>query len=377
MKILSYILTVMAAVCLLSIPVSAAETPSVAAKGAILIECSSGDVICEYNADLRLPMASTTKIMTAIIAIEERKLSDEVSVSPLAVGVEGSSVYLSANEKLTMGDLVYALMLESANDAAAAIAIEVAGSTEAFAELMNDTAQRIGCENTHFTNPHGLDNEEHYTTARDLSRITAYALRNETFKEIVSTQRHTIPLEGGGIRLLINHNRLLRENEYVIGVKTGYTKRSGRCLVTAAERDGVTVVAVTLSDPDDWRDHTSLLSYGLDAYECYRLAGDGTVAVPIPVVGGQADFVIAVNERPVSLCLPADTGKLSSVVSLDKFYFAPVEAGTVLGQTDWYDTDGNIVASVPLIAQNSVDRIEKKTVFEKISDFFKYAPFDE
>ena len=370
MKALSYILAVITVFSCFAVTSYAAESPSVAARGAILIECSTGDVICEHNADERLPMASTTKIMTAIIAIEERSLSDEVSVSPLAVGVEGSSVYLSANEKLTMDDLVYALMLESANDAAAAIAIEVAGSVEAFAELMNERARAIGCENTHFTNPHGLDNEEHYTTARDLARITAYALGNETFKEIVSTQRHTIPLDGGGVRLLINHNRLLRENEYVIGVKTGFTKRSGRCLVTAAERDGVTVVAVTLSDPDDWRDHTALLSFGLDAYESYRLAGDGTLTVPVPVVGGTENFVVAVNEHPVAICLPAETGELSPVISLDRFYFAPVTKGAALGQVDWYDDDGNLVATVPLIAQEGVFQIENETLWDKIRDIF-------
>lgn len=346
-----------------------AAVPDVSAKSAILIELESGDVICEYNADTRLPMASTTKIMTALLAIENRKMTDTVCVSPDAVGVEGSSVYLTKNEKLTMSDLVYALMLESANDAAAAIAIEISGSVAEFAELMNSRAREIGCENTHFDNPHGLDGDTHYTTARDLAKIAAVALSNDTFREVVSTERHTIPLEGGGVRLLINHNRLLREIDSVIGVKTGFTKKSGRCLVTAAEKDGVTVVAVTLSDPDDWRDHRALLSHGLDAYECHRLAGDETVAVPVPVVGGDESFVIAVNEAPVTLCLPKSDGKITSVISLDKFYFAPVEAGSQLGSICWYDEDGDVIAEMPLIAQNSVARTEPKSFLDKAADF--------
>ncbi len=348
----------------------AAAIPDVSAKSAILIELESGDVIYEYNADSPLPMASTTKIMTALLAIENRKMTDTVCVSPDAVGVEGSSVYLTKNEKLTMSDLVYALMLESANDAAAAIAIEISGSVAEFAELMNARAQKIGCDNTHFDNPHGLDGDTHYTTARDLAKIAAEALSNDIFREVVSTERHTIPLEGGGVRLLINHNRLLREIDSVIGVKTGFTKKSGRCLVTAAEKDGVTVVAVTLSDPDDWRDHRALLSHGLDAYECHRLAGDETVTVPVPVVGGEESFVIAVNESPVTLCLPKSDGKITSVIALDKFYFAPVEAGSRLGHVRWYNEDGDVIAEVSLIAQNGVARTEPKSFLDKAADFF-------
>ncbi len=359
---------VLSAAAVLSFPVSASVP--VSAEASILIEASTGEVISEHNADERLPMASTTKIMTALVALEMRGLDSPVTVSPLAVGVEGSSVYLTANEKLTMGDLVYALMLESANDAAAAIAIEVGGSIEGFAELMNKRAREIGCVNTHFTNPHGLDNAEHYTTARELALITRAALENDTFKEIVSTERHTIPLEGGGVRLLINHNRLLRENDEVIGVKTGFTKRSGRCLVTAAEREGVTVIAVTLSDPDDWRDHSALLSYGLDSYKCLNLASENAFTVAVPVVGGDASFITAVNEHPVSLTLPCDTPELTLVTSLDRFYFAPVTEGAVLGKAEWFYPDGELAASVALVAQTGVDRPDEKTTLQKFKDIF-------
>ena len=353
-------------------PCVCAAPLSQSAKGAILIEASEGRVIYEYNADERLPMASTTKIMTALIAVECRELTDKITVKPAAVGVEGSSVYLKAGEELTMGDLVYALMLESANDAAAAIAIEISGSIEAFAEKMNTRARELHCYNTHFTNPHGLDNEEHYTTARDLAQITKVALENETFADIVSTYKHTIPTAtGSGVRLLLNHNRLLRSSDYVIGVKTGFTKRSGRCLVSAAERDGVTVIAVTLSDPDDWRDHTAMLSYGLERYKYVSLAGDGELMYPVSVVGGDTAFITAVNKYPVNICVPADSVELRRVVSLQRFYFAPVAAGDVLGDISWYNDAGECVRSVPLIAAGSAVKPENKGFFAQIGDFFE------
>ena len=341
------------------------------AEGAILIEASGENVIYEHNADQRLPMASTTKIMTALCAIESRDIHDKVKVSPAAVGVEGSSVYLTAGEELTLEDLLYALMLESANDAAAAIAMEVSGSIEAFAGLMNERAQSLGCENTHFTNPHGLDNEEHYTSARDLARITAAALENETFRTIVSTYKHTIPMPGGGVRLLLNHNRLLRTEDDVIGVKTGFTRRSGRCLVTAAERDGVTVVAVTLHDPDDWRDHAAMLEFGLDSYRCEVLAETGSLTFPVPVAGGTSDFVTAANGERLAVCLPADSSSPRRVVNLDHFIFAPVTEGDRLGYVEWFDGDGNSIGTLDLFAKETIPARQAPTLWDRITDFFK------
>ncbi len=343
---------------------------STSAEASVLIEAESGDVIYAQNADARLPMASTTKIMTALVALSGRELDFPVKVSPLAVGVEGSSVYLTAGEELTMEDLLYAMMLESANDAATAIAVEIGGSVPDFAELMNAKAHELGCDNTHFTNPHGLDSEAHYTTAHDLAMITREALKNETFRKIVSTERHTIPMPEGGVRLLINHNRLLRENSDVIGVKTGFTKRSGRCLVTAAERDGVTVIAVTLSDPNDWRDHTALLEYGLDAYTHYPLASDKALSVAVPVVGADSGFVTAVNEHPVSLTVPMGTPEPTLTLSLDRFYFAPVKEGDVLGVAEWFYPDGTLAASVKMIAETGASKTETKTIFDRFTDFF-------
>ena len=208
-------------------PRTSAGAPSISARSAILIAAETGEALFEKAADERLPMASTTKIMTALAAIESMPLDTVVTVPAGAVGVEGSSVYLEAGEKLTLEDLLYALLLASANDAATAIALTVSGSVEEFAALMNEKAAALGLSGTHFTNPHGLYDEEHYTTAADLAKLTAYALENEVFAKIVSTYKRTIPLNGdNGVRVLINHNRLLRMSDDVIGVKTGFTKKA-------------------------------------------------------------------------------------------------------------------------------------------------------
>ncbi len=363
----------LAALC----PLTVSAFSGTSAESAILIEASGEHVIYEHDADRRLPMASTTKIMTALCAIESGDIKRCVKVSPSAVGVEGSSIYLKADEELTLEDLLYALMLASANDAAAAIAIEVSGSVEDFAALMNRRANELGCTDTHFDNPHGLDSENHYTTARDLAKITAAALQNETFRKIVSTYKHTIPLEGGGVRVLVNHNRLLRTEENVIGVKTGFTKRSGRCLVTAAERGGVTVVAVTLRDPDDWRDHSAMLKLGLDSYRCDILCDDDGLSFPVPVAGGDTDFVIAHGGERMTVSLPVDAPTPHRVVNLRPFVFAPVECGENLGYVEWFDEDGNSLGKFDLFAEGTVNARKKPSLLDRIHDIFNKESKDE
>ena len=238
---------------------SRAETPrvkpTVSAESAILIEANTGDVVFESNSRKVLPMASTTKIMTALVALENGNLDEKFSVPEEATDVEGSSVYLTAGETVTMRDLLYALMLESANDAATAIAFRIGGSVGGFASLMNEKAEELCLEDTHFTNPHGLDDPEHYTTAYDLCKLTCAAIENAEFEKIVSTLSADA-FSCGTRRTLVNHNRLLRSLYGAIGVKTGFTKRSGRCLVSAVRRDCVLTVAVTLNDPNDWSDHS-------------------------------------------------------------------------------------------------------------------------
>ena len=257
-------------IAVLPLNCAAAQTEpiSVSARSAILIDLDEKSILYQRNARERMAMASTTKIVTALVACELSECDATVKIPREAVGIEGSSIYLCEGELLTVEQLLYALLLESANDAAVALAISVAGSIENFAQKCNEKAYSLGLRDTSFKNPHGLYDEEHYTTAYDLAILTAEALKNPTIAKICATKRATIPLgitkespTGDGLRYLKNHNKLLSTYEGAIGVKTGFTKKSGRCLVSAAERNGLTLIAVTLNAPDDWRDHSAMLDY--------------------------------------------------------------------------------------------------------------------
>ena len=338
---------------------------AVSAESAIVIEASTGRVVFEKDADSRRPMASTTKIMTALIALEAGDTARQVSVSGEAVGVEGSSVYLKTGDNLTLDDLVWALMLESANDAAAAIAIEVAGSVAAFAEKMNAKASEIGLSSTHFTNPHGLDNEDHYTTARDLAKLAACALRNPRFREIVSTYKHTINV-GNETRYLLNHNKMLKLYDGAIGVKTGYTKHSGRCLVSAAERDGVTLIAVTLNAPDDWNDHRAMLDCGFGMLEARELIKEGESVFVQPCVGCEKNEIMVKNSAGLTVCVPKGTPEATWRVEMPRYFWAPVYEGQVVGRIV-FEANGSVLGEVPLVACETAERVEyKQGIFERI-----------
>lgn len=344
--------------------------PSVSARSAILIEASTGLVLFEKDADTRRPMASTTKIMTTLVALENGRLNDKVIIPSAAVGIEGSSIYLYADEELTLGELLYAVMLESANDAATAVAIKIAGSVAAFADMMNKKAALLGMTNSSFTNPHGLDNENHYTTARDLATLTRYAMQNSTFREIVATRRKTIPLhDGGGVRLLLNHNKLLRLYPYAIGVKTGFTKKSGRCLVSAAERDGVELIAVTLNASDDWNDHTAMFEYGFSQLERVTLAEAGTLSFALPVVGGTSPYVFVNNLSAVTAVLPREHGEITRELRLKSFYYAPVSKSEPLGKAVWR-CDGKVVAECDLTASFDIPKKREKTFLDWLKGLF-------
>ena len=207
-------------------------------------------------------MASTTKIATALVAIESGRLEETVKITQEMTGIEGSSLYLKEGEELTVKELLYGLMLRSANDASVALAIHLYGSVESFVQQMNRVSERIGLVNTHFDNPHGLDGETHYTTARELALLSAYAEESELFREIVSTRKICIG-DGDSRRLLVNHNKMLTLYDGVCGIKTGFTKKCGRTLVTSLYQGASHLVCVTLNAPDDWRDHHNLLDYGL------------------------------------------------------------------------------------------------------------------
>lgn len=248
------------------------------ARAAVLIDGKSGKVLFEKNKDERLPMASTTKIMTGLLACESKKMKKVVTVSPVASGTEGSSLWLEPGEKQTLENLTYGLMLRSGNDAAVAIAEYLGGSTEAFALMMNERAKKIGVQNTGFQNPNGLDAEGHFTTAYDLALISREAMKNKKFRKIVSTKSKTIPWESSEWdRSLTNHNKMLWRYEGCNGIKTGFTKKSGRCLVTSAKRGKTKLICVTLNAPDDWNDHTKMLDYG---FETLGVTEEKTVFLP-------------------------------------------------------------------------------------------------
>ncbi len=344
------------------------DTLSLSAKSAALIDADSGNLLYSKNSSEKMEPASTTKIMTALVAAERFELKKTVRIAPEAIGVEGSSVYLQAGEQMTMEELLYSLLLQSANDAATAIAYAVAGGTEEFAELMNEKARKMGLESTHFTNPHGLSDEEHYTTAYELGVMTMHALENETVRTIVSTYKKTLPIDSDcNPRTLVNHNKMLKLYDGAIGVKTGFTKRAGRCLVSAAERDGLTLIAVTLGAPDDWRDHTKMLDFGFETYESVLIAEAGGFSYALPVTGGKEEFVTLTNTEELRLTVPRERGDiLFRVETLCRFEFAPAHRGTD-GGTIFCSYGDTAFDSSPLIyAENVEKKADERPLWDRI-----------
>lgn len=247
--------------------------PSTHAESAALIDVTSGRILFSKEGDKQMRIASLTKIMTAIVAIENGKLDDKVKVSAAAFGKEGSSIYLKLGEEMSLENMLYGLMLRSGNDAATAIAEHVGGSEEGFVLMMNQKAEEIGLRGTHFMNPHGLDADGHYSTANDMARLTAYALQNPIFKRIVATEQKSAPNPNESWDYSWhNKNKMLRLYEGADGVKTGYTKKAFRCLVSSATRNGQQLAAVTLNDGDDWNDHARMLDFGFEHFPLVEIA---------------------------------------------------------------------------------------------------------
>ena len=250
----------------------------------IVMESSSLRVLYGKNIHEKKYMASTTKILTAIVVIENCDLSETVTVTKATVGVEGSSIYLEAGEKLTVKDLLYGLMLRSGNDCAETLAVHCSGSIDEFARLMNESAAKIGAKNSHFVNPHGLHDDDHYTTAYDLALISCYAMKNADFKEIVSTKKINIPFTTHDtFRHLINKNKMLNEFDGATGIKTGFTKKAGRCLVSSCERNGMELITVVLNCGPMFERSKTLLQSCFDEYKMYPLAESDYIVDFIPV----------------------------------------------------------------------------------------------
>lgn len=330
------------------------------AHSAILMDADTGAVLYEKNPDERSLIASTTKIMTALVVLEQAELSDPVLVPAEAAGVEGSSMYLKAGERLSVEDLLHGLMLASGNDAAVALAIHISGSVDAFAELMNQKAEELGLNNAHFSNPNGLDSQGNYATARDLGKLGRAALQNQEFRRIVS--RKSYHCTGHD---LINHNKLLWQYEGALGIKTGFTKKAGRILVGAAEQKGRTLVSVTVYAPDDWQDHKKLLDYGFEQYSNQQAISAAQVLGTIPVISGQENQVdVLAQEEILCWLLPGEKPRVE--LQIPPFLYAPVEQGNHVGSAEVYLGDKKI-ATVPVYTASSVQQQQEEPGFlEKI-----------
>ena len=320
----------------------AAAAPSVSARSAILMDAATGRVLFAQEADRQSLIASITKVMTGLLICEDGDLGRTVTVPPEAVGVEGSSLYLKLGEQLTVEQLLYGLMLRSGNDAAVALAVTADGTAERFVARMNRRAAELGLADTHFANPHGLDDEGNYSTARDLARLAAAAMENETFRQVVSTRTYAF-----GQRSLTNHNKLLWRCNGVVGVKTGYTRAAGRLLVSAAERMGRRLIAVTINDPDDWADHAALLDWGFSRMQEKEAAPAGQSLGAVPVVGGTA-AVVRCRLTAALRCtlLPEEGAEVR--LCLPRVVWAPVTEGA---QAGWAElcVDGAVLARAPLV----------------------------
>lgn len=341
---------------------------SVSAKSAVLYQPEIDNFLYSKNADVRLPMASTTKIMTALVALENSDLNETVEVDDSAIGTEGSSAYLRQGDALTMEELLYALLLQSANDAAVAIACHICGDIEGFSALMNERACQLGLTDTHFINPHGLDDDEHYTTAKELSLIAAEALKNPSFRKIASTYKKTFATEDR-TRTYVNHNKLLRLYDGCIGVKTGFTKKSGRCLVGAAQKDGLTFITVTLDAPSDWSDHKKMLDYGFESLEKITLASGFDHMYKIPLLDGEREYLTVANPDGAEIITERAEQEIAEHVRLVKYGIAPINRGDKLGEII-YTSDGKEIARVPLVALESVNKKKCKGFFERILSIF-------
>jgi len=337
-----------------ALPAFASEPFHVAAKGAVLIDADSGRVLYAQNADQRLPMASTTKVMTTLLALEHASLDEMVTAGKNAAGVTGTSLYLSQGETLSMEHMLYGLMLRSGNDAAVAVAEHIAGSVPAFAEMMNAKAEALGA-NAHFVNPHGLDADGHGISALGLALVMRAAMKNATFRTITGTQRKIIPWVGNEYsRVLENKNRLLKTYEGATGGKTGYTGKAGRCLVFSAERDGLSLIGAVLNCPTWFDTATALLDYGFENFRSESALEDGQSVDAVVVRGGVSEVVGVVAAAPLQTAVPV--GEAVRIVRhLPQALQAPVRAGQAVGTAQLMAGD-RVLAECRLIAASDVQK---------------------
>ena len=335
------------------------RTEAVSARSAYVMDAVSGRVLYEKAPTQQSLIASTTKIMTALIVCEQSNVLDRMRIPREAIGIEGSSMYLQEGEVLTLQELLYGLMLSSGNDAAVALAIYCGGTVEGFVELMNDKARVLGLTGTHFANPNGLDSPGHYSTARDLAVLSAYAMENPIFYKTVSAK--TVKL---GQRYLRNHNKLLWQVEGVDGVKTGYTKAAGRILVSSATRNGRRIIAVTIHDPCDWQDHTQLLETGFSRYTIRPVIKRGQLVGTLEVVGGETRQIQVLAAEDFSYALAEEENPQLALPG-PGFVYAPAVEGADAGFA-YVLIEGNAIGKFPVVYGQTVEmKTEEKKPFWK------------
>ena len=338
------------------VPVRATD---ISAKSAVLISADTGEILYSLNCDMRLPMASTTKIMTALLVCENGGLDKEVLIKKEMILVEGTSMGLSSGDRVTRKDLLYGMMLLSGNDAANALAVSVGGTYEHFVKLMNEKAEELGLKNTHFATPSGLDGDEHYTSAYDLAVITKKAFEYAEFSKTVATEKIILTYGNPPCRRqLINHNKLLRMYSDVVGVKTGYTSKSGRCLVSAAKKDNKFVIAVTLNDRNDWDDHRKLLDLGLSVLKPKNVSG---YTISLPVVDAQRRLDITTRTKTLSV---SKEKQLTERIIAPKFLYSPVKKGDIIGYTECFLDERRV------LKENIISDVDINVKTDLLKEFF-------
>lgn len=354
--------------------VNAAENISLSAKAAVLIEAETGTIILAKNENQKLPMASTTKIMTTLLTLESGDLDKVYAVPDEALMTEGSSMGLCFGESVTKNELCYGMMLPSGNDAANTAALLISGSFESFAQRMNRRAAKIGMKNSNFVTPSGLHDEKHYSTAYDMALLTREAMKNERFCEICRTK--SIKLSSDGFqsdKYLSNTNRLLTKYQYCIGVKTGFTDEAGRCLVSAAEKDGVKLIAVTLNASDDWNDHIKMFEAGFACTKRVKL-DSFTNKFSVDLVGGTADSVTCMlSEAPEFTAVNGSLPDISEEIFIPDFIYAPVMEGDEVGYAE-YSAFGEVICRRTIVAceacpYKNID--VKKSLYNSVIDMLK------
>ncbi len=381
MKKLCYVFLSLVLLSLCVVDSFAEDDLSVSAKAAVVICADTLEVVYSKNMNERHSMASTTKIMTSLLALEYGASDTPLTVTKDMISVEGTSMGLRDGDSVSLKTLVKGMLLESGNDAANAVAYIIGGDIPSFVTMMNEKAKDIGMNSTSFQTPSGLDGDNHYSTAYDMAVLGAYALNNPEFRSICSSKDEVVYYGNPPYRrVLSNHNRLLSMYDGALGIKTGFTKKSGRCLVSAVQKDGKTLVAVTLNAPDDWNDHIKMYDYAFEKVVLHQITEDVS-DIRLKIVGGEKESIAVCLSNLLPITSVHSDFEYSDRILLKQFEYAPVKKGDIVGTVEFRGSDGELIGSVSICAAESVERAvtentvskneSKKGFFEKIKDFFR------